>query len=350
MAKYSLKISLRVTVNKIVVILCFTIICTLLLTFLSCESHQDPAEILTLQKVMEIDGNANLDHYFSPGTILINSIGRIFVVDPLCMKVTAYDSTGLYLFDFGRPGEAPGEFNTMQFRCDIDSKNNIYLTDSPFWIKIFNSEGEYLETIPSDVQTINDIAVFDSNTIYISTTAFLDWEDFNPIVQINGTGEVVNSFGEVYADTSNMPLWEKNANLTCIVDVDIEGNVYYTSIVDYRIFKYDPQGNLIFTVEGVSPHEESYKRELPYGGRTLTPIVIDLCVDQNRIYVLWAQGGTENGYRVDVFDKDSGEILGYFQTQVPSERPNMGINIVNGTDFYTASYDDAIVYKFRMVY
>ena len=336
--------------NNIAAAFWSTILIIFLFILLSCENHQAPRELFTLQKVMEIDGNASLDHYFSPGAILINSIGRIFVVDPLCMKVTAYDSTGLYLFDFGRPGEAPGEFNTMQFRCDIDSNNNIYLTDSPFWIKIFNSEGEYLETISADVQTINDIAVFDSNTIFISTIAFLDWEDFNPIVQIDRTGEIVNSFGEIYADTSNMPLWEKNANLTCFLDVDNEGNIYYTSIVDYRIFKYDPEGNLVFTVEGISPHKESYKREPPYGGRTLTAVVIDLCVDRNRIYVLWAQGCTKNGYRVDVFDKDSGEILGYFYTQVQTEMHNMGINIVNGTDFYTASYNDAIVYKFRMVY
>ena len=160
----------------------------------------------------------------------------------------------------------------------------------------------------------------------------------------------MGAYGHLGVDTENMPGWQRFGVSSCVIDVDDEGCIYYTSIVDYQIFKYDPNGNLVFSVEGVTPCEASYEPQPPYGMRTIVPVVWDLCVDGNRIYVLWAQGGDENGYRVDVFNKDSGEIQGYFFTQVPSEDRSMFIEVVDGTDFYTASYSDAVVYKFKMIY
>ncbi len=53
---------------------------------------------------------------------------------------------------------------------------------------------------------------------------------------------------------------------------------------------------------------------------------------------------------MDVFNKDSVKLLGYFYSQVPWEARNMFIKIVDGIYFYTAPHDDRIVYKFEMVY
>lgn len=320
----------------------------LAVAFIACESIQEVDENTSLTKVMEIDGNADIELYFSPGEMAVNSTGRIFITDPIAMKVLAFDAMGNYLFDFGRPGEAPGEFNSMSFRCDIDSNDNLYIVDNPCWIQMFDSEGEYLKEILPDVEKIIDMAVFSPNTIFLSSAAYTNWNDFHPIIRVNQEGVVVNRFGYVDVDIENMPNWEKFAVSSCVIDVDDEGYLYYTSIVDYRVFKYDLEGNLIFTVKGETPFEASYEPQPPYGQRTLSPVIVDLCVAENRIYVLWGQGFDERGSRVDVFDKDSGEILGYFYTQLASDQHNVFIEIYNGTDFYTASYDDALVCKFEM--
>ncbi|PIE51488.1 hypothetical protein CSA37_10795 [Candidatus Fermentibacteria bacterium] len=147
-----------------------------------------------------------------------------------------------------------------------------------------------------------------------------------------------------------MPGWERYAVSSCVLDVDEEGNVYYSSIVDYRLYKYDVTGEMVYSVVGESPHEAIYDPQPPHGQRVLTPVVWDLCVSEDRVYVLWDQGVTESGYRVDVYDKDSGELLGYFFTQVPSEKPNVSIEVVDGRYFYTASYEDAVVYEYEMIY
>ncbi|MBD3278808.1 MAG: hypothetical protein GF388_10960 [Candidatus Aegiribacteria sp.] len=333
------------------VVLCLFILFVGFVLSTSCRNAEtEIGEIIELEPDLVIDGNADLDNLFTPGAILINSEQRIFIIDPVCIKVVAYDSNGRNLFEFGRPGEGPGEFSWLNLHCDIDCNDDIYLVNMPHWIEVFSSNGEYLERISPDVEHIFDFAVYDSSTIFINAVALNDWGDYHPVIEIDRTGEIVNAFGYIGVDTENMPRWEKFAVLQCVIDVDDEGYIYYTSVVDYRIFKYDPEGNLVFTVEGSTPFEARYEPQPPHGMRTLIPVVMDLCVDQNRVYVLWGQGAEERGSRVDVLDKDTGELLGYFYTQVPTEQCNVFIEVIDGTFFYTASYSDAIVYKFTMIH
>ena len=322
----------------------------LLVAVMACGNKEAVNEIITLNRVMVIDGGLDIEHYFTPANILIDGEGRIFIFDPICMKIAVYDRSGEYLFEVGGPGEAPGEFSFLFFNCDIGADNNIYTINSPCWIEVFASDGTYLKRITPHAELVFDIAVFDISRIYINAGAMVGSRNYHCIMEIDGDGNTVNEFGSVDVDLENMPLLQKSSVMSCVIDVDEDGFVYYTSIIDYKIFKYDPCGVLVYAVEGETPFKASWEPQPPYGKRTVTPVVWDLCVDQNRIYVLWAQGWTEKGYRVDVFNKNSGELLGYFYSQVPSETRNMFIKVVDGTYFYTASRDDGIVYKFEIFY
>ncbi|MCK5036520.1 MAG: hypothetical protein KAS73_11545 [Candidatus Sabulitectum sp.] len=342
-----------------------TMAAILLVSVMACGNREPVNEIITLNRIMAIDGGLDIEHYFTPANIVIDSEGRIFIFDPICMKIAAYNRNGEYLFEFGGPGEAPGEFSFLFYNCDIDADNNIYTINRPCWIEVFASDGTYLKRITPRAELVFDIAVFDSSRIYINAGAMIGSRNYHCIMEIDGDGNTVNEFGSVDVDLENIPLWQKSSVMSCVIDVDEDGYVYYTSIMDYKIFKYDSTGVLVYSVEGETPFEASWEPKPPYGMRTVTPVVWDLCVDQNRIYVLWAQEGgesnrastesvpgvsTERGYRVDVFNKNSGELLGYFYSQVPSETRNMFIKVVDGTYFYTASHDDGIVYKFEMIY
>ncbi len=310
---------------------------------------ENPREIITLEIVMEIDGNSISEEYFTPGNILFDNEDNLYILDPVSMKILVYDSNGNYLFDFGRPGEGPEEFNQMGFCFDMDSNNILYIGDGPASIKIFNSDGGYLNTVSPDVECIVDLAAGADNKIFISSVAIADWSDYYPIARISREGEIERRFGRIGIETDQMPHWEKYAVSSCVIDVDEEGFVYYTSIVDYQIFKYDKDGNLVFTVEGDTPFEASYEEQPPYGNRTLTPVVLDICVDQSMIYVLWGQGSEENNYqRVDVFEKYHGELLGYFFVPVPCHDRIIFIKAVDGEYLYTASLSDAIIRKYAM--
>lgn len=252
------------------VVLCLFMLSIELLFSSSCR-NDEPAisEIIELEPDFVIDGNADLNRLFAPGGILIGSDGRIFIVDPVSMRVLAYDSTGQYLFEFGRPGEGPGEFTWLHLNCDIDYNDDIYLVNQLRWIEVFDSNGAYLERISPDIEHIYDFAVHDSNSIFINAVALINWDDYHPVIEIDRTGEIVDFFGYIAIDTENMPRWKKYGISSCAIDVDDEGCIYYTSLVDYRIFKYDPDGNLVFTVEGSTPFEARYERQPPHGMHTL---------------------------------------------------------------------------------
>ncbi len=321
----------------------------MLFAVLACGNNEAVNEIITLNSVMVIDGGLDIEHYFTPANIVIDSEGRIFIFDPICMKIAVYDRSGKYLFEFGGPGEAPGEFSFLFYNCDIDADNNIYTINSPCWIEVFANDGTYLKRIAPHAEFVFDIAVYDSGRIYINAGAMVGSRNYHCVMEIDGNGNTVNEFGSVDVDLENMPMWQKSSVMSCVIDVDEDGYVYYTSVIDYKIFKYDPDGVLVYAVEGETPFEASWEPQPPYGQRTVFPVVCDLCVDQNRIYVLWAQEGLGKGYRVDVFNRNSGELLGYFYSQVPSETRNPFIKIVDGIYFFTASMDDGIVYKFEMI-
>ncbi len=328
----------------------WTVFAFCLLSLFACSNKDTTGEIISLNSVMVIDGGSAADNYFTPMNIVIDNEGRIYIFDPICMKIVAYDRSGNYLFEFGRPGEAPGEFSFLFYNCDIDAANNIYTINSPSWIEIFANDGTYIRRITPFVDSIFDIAVYDSSTIYINAVSITGSQEYSCIMQIDGNGETVMEFGSVDVDMDNMPGFMKHSVKSCVIDVDDEGNVYYTSVIDYKIFKYDPDGILLYSIEGQTPFEATWEPQPPYGQRTMIPVVWDLCVDQDKIYVLWAQDGLDRGYRVDVFDKNTGDLLGFFYSMVPSVTRNTFIKIVDGSFFYTASHDDGILYKFEMVY
>lgn len=141
-------------------------------------------------------------------------------------------------------------------------------------------------------------------------------------------------------------LHERKLLLDCVLDIDEDRSVYYSSVSDYRVFKYDSLGVLVWTAQGESS-SEAFVVASEESGSMLYPVIWDLDVSEGFVYVLWAQGGDDRGYRVDVFDSGTGEFTGYFFTGVPSETMNMCIE-VDGDHFFTVDYDNATIHRYNL--
>ncbi|KQC08645.1 MAG: hypothetical protein APR54_04385 [Candidatus Cloacimonas sp. SDB] len=321
----------------------------LIMLILSCNHNNDvdistQIETFHLTKQLVIDGNINDSNLFSPVNIVVDKENKIFLADPYTMEIKVFTTEGDYLFDFGGKGESPGKFTFLFYNFAIDTNNLIYFINNENKIEIFDNNGSYIKTIKPNVLSIFDISAYDSLNIYINQTTTLNGNNKNVILKINSSGEIIDSFGYVNTDLTDFEIWKAKHYRSCAIDIDNEGFIYYSSIADYNIFKFNQNGNLIYSIKGDIPFDVEFE------DHTIIPVVWDLCVSEKYLYVLWGQEGQNNGNRVDVYNKNTGDLIGYFHTQLPTDERNPFIEIINDDIFYTCSFDSCKLYQFKIIW
>ena len=321
----------------------------LFLSGISCENEVDLIEMIVLENVMTIDGSNDPSNIFTPIDISIDGNGKIFILDPITMTILKFSSAGVFQNSFGGIGEAPWEFRRTGFNFDIDNTGRVYVIDLPNNIKVFSNDGDFLSNINVDLDQVFDIAVLDSNSIFVSghpsTVLLSETTDSPAVYHINTYGEVLNEYGSLHSEVEDLGL--KNMLFDCAIDIDQDNFLYFTSVGEYKVHKYSSSGDLIWETDGpmeIEPYTISHGEE----GSELVPVVMDLDYADNRVFVLWAQGVTDNGYRVDVFDSDDGNLEGYFYTLVPSQARNWSIE-VNAHHFFVVDYENAHIHKYDMI-
>lgn len=322
----------------------------LFLSGISCENEVDQIEMISLENVMMIDGSSDPCNIFTPIDISVDGNGNMFILDPITMTILKFSSAGEFLNSFGGIGEAPWEFGRTGFNFDISNTGRVYVIDTPNIVKVFSNDGEFLNNINVDLDRVFDVAVLDSSRIFVSAhpnTIILSETTDNPAVfHINTDGEVLNEYGSLHAEVEDLGM--KNMLFDCAIDVDQDNSLYFTSVGEYKVQKYSSSGDLIWETDG--PMEfEPYTISHGEDGSELVPVVMDLDYEDNRVFVLWAQGVTDNGYRVDVFDSDDGNLEGYFYTLVPSQARNWSIEI-NANHFFVVDYENAFIHRYDMIF
>ena len=325
------------------------LVANIFLIGMACGATEEVTpELVSLETDMIIDGNADLEHFFTPVDLAVDSAGKIFILDFQRMTILVFSEEGEFMFEFGGNGGGPGEFGALYMNFDLDSHGLVYTIDNNNIIKIFNNDGSYRSRITPNTGQIFDIAALDSSRIYINCfpwgPSLLTSSSMPAVTLIDDSGGVIREVGIIETDSED--LGARKMAFSCAIDTDEDNSVYYTSLSDYQVCKYDSTGVFVWSVEG-SSSLSAYSEMHAEGGSTLYPVVWDLDVDMNQVFVLWAQNGDDRGYRVDVFDADDGVFTGYFYTQTPSDEKNMSIEI-DGIDFYTLDYNWGMVNKYSM--
>ncbi|MHB8882089.1 MAG: 6-bladed beta-propeller [Thermodesulfovibrionales bacterium] len=154
--------------------------------------------------------------------------GRVFVVDTGAQDIKVLDSTGRYLFDFGRRGDGDGEFN-YPTHIAADQNGKLYVTDAlNFRIQIFDQDGRFLGKFGRHGDTYADferpkgIAADTFGNIYVADAA----QDMIKI--FDSHGKLLLFLGE----TGRLP---GNFIMPLGISIDNQNNIYVTDTYNMRV-------------------------------------------------------------------------------------------------------------------
>lgn len=106
-------------------------------------------------------------------------------------RIRVFDArTGRHLFDFGKRGSGPGEFNLPR-DITIGKDNKLYVADGGnFRIQVFDLDGKYLSSFgkigksPGNLGRPKEISSDADGNIYVIDSAFANMQIFNPDGQL----------------------------------------------------------------------------------------------------------------------------------------------------------------------
>ncbi|MES1981639.1 MAG: 6-bladed beta-propeller [Pseudomonadota bacterium] len=174
-----------------------------------------------------------------PASVTVEKSGeRMYVVDiggPLSQnhRVRVYNAqTGAHLFDFGKRGDGPGEFNLPRDVAINSGNGELYVVDGGnFRIQVFDRNGTFLRTFGSIGKQLGnfsrpkEIAIDPAGNIYVVDAGFGNFQIFNP------QGQLLMFIGQ-RSNQDGPGLFSLPAGIA----VDEDGRVY---VVDQSFKKID---------------------------------------------------------------------------------------------------------------
>lgn len=166
---------------------------------------------------------------------------RVYVVDIGGVtsenhRVRVYDAKkGDHLFDIGKRGNGPGEFNLPR-DVAVGKDGRLYVVDGGnFRVQIFDHDGKYLKSFGSIGKQVGnfarpkEIASDKEGNLYVVDTAFGNFQIFNP------EGELLMFIGE--RSEADMPT---RYMLPSGIAVDEDGRIYFVDQWFRRLDVYRP--------------------------------------------------------------------------------------------------------------
>ena len=121
---------------------------------------------------------------------------RIYALDAQVPVVRVYDQEGTHVFDIGRGGQGPGEFEQPTF-MGLDRLGNIFVIGQGE-IEVFSSEGDHLDTW--GLEEISSFAWFNTANVGLDSTVYfpvvLEREGMNPGTWKVGYAEISEGANE----------------------------------------------------------------------------------------------------------------------------------------------------------
>jgi len=178
-------------------------------------------------------------------SIVTDQENNIYLLDSRKNTVLVYNSIGKYLYQFGRGGRGPGEFQSP-IDMAIDEEGNIYVADRFYLIHKFeNQNGRYTHKIDIQINVIPDEFCIMKKRIYVRglKAERNEGQSYNTIHAYQlSDGEHLFSFGESY-QTENIMVKKQLSDGKIACDSSSETVMSTFDMMPY-IFGYTGLGNI----------------------------------------------------------------------------------------------------------
>ncbi|MCJ7579582.1 MAG: 6-bladed beta-propeller [Candidatus Aminicenantes bacterium] len=217
---------------------------------------ENPVEVELLVKIGSDKEN---EAFFNPLSFVVDSEGRIFILDSQNSRVQCFSPEGKFLFSFGRRGDGPGELSNRPTKIKILEDGNICIIDTlPRRINVYNRNGQFITSWKVQRGIYNDIELID-NKYFLSN--LLLREDNKSIHIYNKSGKLEGAIGfliepekgllqEVSA-SQDVSLQEFfcRARFTNITK-NSKKEIIFSQTAPYRLVKYTSEGQILKDVTG----------------------------------------------------------------------------------------------------
>ena len=176
-----------------------------------------------------VPGN-DKNHFDRPTDIAWLPNGDFYVTDGYNnTRVVKFSSEGEYLFEWGKPGTGPGEFNLVH-GIVIDANRRIYVSDrSNSRIQVFDENGKYLEEWPN-IKSPYFLRLSQDQHIWVSDGVT------QKLLKYDLNGKFLDSWGTFGIFPG--ALWGPHQ-----FSVDSDGNFYVAEVFNGRAQKFRPKSN-----------------------------------------------------------------------------------------------------------
>lgn len=225
----------------------------------------ESGQSLTLLWQSEFSPDAALG---GPVDIAVADDGSVYVTTQGAGAIKKFDANGKFVTQWGSFGSDPGKFN-LATGIAADSQGNVYVCDfTNLRIQKFDSAGQFIAEWPTnpggnpgslDVDNQGHVYVSIFRTNENNLQKYADSGDF--LTSWGGTGSEGGQIGGRIED----------------IAVDKDGNVYVSDSNNYRIQKFDTDGNFLFQIGGERGRTGNGTFENPKG------VTVD---DEGNIYIV----------------------------------------------------------------
>ena len=183
-------------------------------------------------------GVAGLDatHFDQPTDVVVTPNGEFYVSDGYGnSRVAKFSADGKFLFDWGKKGTGPGEFD-LPHGITRDSQGRIYVADrSNFRIQVFDADGKFLHEWKSERPGRPwGLEIADDGYLYVMDGGDMiePSEDTAKILKLDLEGKVIEQWG-AYGNEAGQFSWGHD------VAVGRDGAVYAVEVRNnYRLQKF----------------------------------------------------------------------------------------------------------------